>query len=170
MDQFYHEYSTGSTRPKKDRKGLVTFLLICVIFLGGLVTALGLINIHLFHKLDAAKDAVAEVSFRQGEALPHGAFIEEMPACLELGGMKLLEVSTAYRNLYSLPIGLFVAQVFPGSQAHAFSIEAGDLLVAVNGTPVHSLDALRSALTPQSELTFVRRGQENTYLFSFKKD
>ena len=41
-------YRTGSTRPKKSNSGLIAGLLAAVIFLGGIATVLGLLNIRLF--------------------------------------------------------------------------------------------------------------------------
>lgn len=52
-------YQTGSTRPPKSHGGLIAFLLIAVIFLGGIASALGILNIKLFHKIRRA-DTTAE--------------------------------------------------------------------------------------------------------------
>ncbi len=43
-------YQTGSTRPPKNRRGFIAVALVAVIFLGGIVSALGLLNIHLFRQ------------------------------------------------------------------------------------------------------------------------
>ncbi len=45
-------YATGSTQPPKTRRGLVTGLLIAVIFLGGIASALGILNIRLLGQLN----------------------------------------------------------------------------------------------------------------------
>ncbi len=47
-------YQTGSTRPKKSRSGIIAVLLAAVIVLGGIVSALGLLNIRLFQKLNGS--------------------------------------------------------------------------------------------------------------------
>jgi len=44
-------YGTGRTRPPKNRGGLVAVLLVIVIFLGGLVSVLGILNVKLFTQL-----------------------------------------------------------------------------------------------------------------------
>lgn len=44
-------YHTGSARPHKEHRGLIAVLMILVTFLGGLASALGLINIHLLQEL-----------------------------------------------------------------------------------------------------------------------
>ena len=41
-------YQTGSTRPPKNHRTVVALLLVAVIFLGGIVSALSLLNIRLF--------------------------------------------------------------------------------------------------------------------------
>ena len=46
-------YQTGSTNPPKSRSGLVAVLLILVIFLAGIVSILGIMNIRLFSALNA---------------------------------------------------------------------------------------------------------------------
>ena len=47
-DQFY---GTGPTEPPKSRGGLVALMLILIIFLSGIITVLGVLNIKLFHQL-----------------------------------------------------------------------------------------------------------------------
>ena len=47
----HFEYRTGRTDPAKSRRGLIAILLILVIFLGGLVSVLSILNIHLFRRL-----------------------------------------------------------------------------------------------------------------------
>ncbi len=44
-------YRTGKTRPPKRRSGLIAILLIVVIFLSGIASAMGLLNIRLFRKI-----------------------------------------------------------------------------------------------------------------------
>ena len=46
-------YRNGSTKPPKNRAGLVAILLIAVILLCGIVTVLSLLNISLFKQMDA---------------------------------------------------------------------------------------------------------------------
>ena len=62
-------YGTGRTQPPKNRGGAVTVLLILVIFLSGLVTVLGIMNIRMFRQLNAAPEAqtVPSISFDSDE-------------------------------------------------------------------------------------------------------
>lgn len=55
-------YQTGSTTPPKQVSGLLTVLLLMVIFLGGLVSALGLINVRLLQQLSQQPGASVAVS------------------------------------------------------------------------------------------------------------
>ena len=57
-------YNIGHTEPPKSRTGIITVLLIVIIFLGGVISILGLLNISLFQQLlhkerDSAALAVA---------------------------------------------------------------------------------------------------------------
>ncbi|MBQ7801207.1 MAG: trypsin-like peptidase domain-containing protein [Oscillospiraceae bacterium] len=56
-------YETGRTRPPKSHGGLVAVLLVIVIFLGGLVSALGVLNIRLFAQLNTQPEEDDPVSF-----------------------------------------------------------------------------------------------------------
>ena len=60
-------YQTGSTRPPKNYRGLITFLLVIIIFLGGIASALSLLNIRLFKEV--ARQEEAAVGFNESSAL-----------------------------------------------------------------------------------------------------
>ena len=55
-------YGTGSTRPPKNHGGIIAVLLVIVIFLGGLVSVLGILNVKLFTQLK-------ELSNQQSDSL-----------------------------------------------------------------------------------------------------
>ena len=61
-------YQTGSTTPPKEHRGLIAVLMILVTFLGGLASALGLINIRLLQQLAQADDQADAVSLYQNPA------------------------------------------------------------------------------------------------------
>ena len=46
-----NSWQTGSTNPPKSRGGVVAVLLVLVIFLSGIVTVLGILNVKLFRQL-----------------------------------------------------------------------------------------------------------------------
>ena len=50
-------YGTGSTNPPKNRRSIVAVLLVLVIFLGGVSSLLGIMNIQLFQQLEQKQDS-----------------------------------------------------------------------------------------------------------------
>ena len=64
-------YETGRTRPPKSRTGLIAVLLVIVIFLSGLVSFLGLLNVKLFAQLKAMpENDTNPVNFVSEKELP----------------------------------------------------------------------------------------------------
>lgn len=61
-------YETGSTKPPKNRGGIIAVLLIAVIFLGAISSALGVLNIKLFRKLESGGGNSSPMSFYEGTA------------------------------------------------------------------------------------------------------
>ena len=62
-------YNIGHTAPPKSKGGVIAVLLIVIIFLGGVISILGLLNISLFQQLlhkDKNKDALA-VAVREND-------------------------------------------------------------------------------------------------------
>ena len=68
-------YQTGSTQPPKSRGGLMAVLLILVIFLAGLTSVLGIMNIRLFSVLNAQENGTVPVSLsnKADATLPTGS-------------------------------------------------------------------------------------------------
>ena len=63
-------YGTGRTDPPKSRGGLVALMLILVIFLCGVITVLGILNVKLFHQLRVQEEKELAMSFSNAETLP----------------------------------------------------------------------------------------------------
>ena len=59
-------YQTGSTNPPKSRSGLVAGLLMIVIFLAGITSILGILNISLFSALNSQTDSTVSLSLQAG--------------------------------------------------------------------------------------------------------
>ncbi len=151
MDEQY-AYRTGRTDPAKSSRGVIAVLLICVIFLGGLVSALSIMNIHLFRMLRNTE--AAPLAFAAGEAA------EAAEDHLALAGMALQEMDPVYQQLHKLPEGLYVAKVDPGSQADKLEIRAGDVVTALDKTPVSTLEDMEDLLQGKHVLTLWRKGQK----------
>ena len=69
-DQFY---GTGPTAPPKSRGGLVALMLILIIFLSGIITVLGVLNIKLFHQLQTRQENELSISFTTESTVPEDA-------------------------------------------------------------------------------------------------
>ena len=69
QNQYYNDwddsgiYGTGRTEPPKNRGGLLAVLLILIIFLCGIITVLGVMNIRLFQKLQLREQKESAMSF-----------------------------------------------------------------------------------------------------------
>ena len=75
-------YGTGNTQPPKNHGGIIALLLIIVIFLSGIVSVLGLMNVKLFKELNQMSKQEQEMpvsfySVEEGNTLPD---IASMPA------------------------------------------------------------------------------------------
>ncbi len=154
MDEQHYEYRTGRTDPQKSSRGLIAVLLILVIFLGGLVSALSIWNIHLFRALKS--NSQTPLSFAAGENA------QTPEDCLVLAGMALQEPDPVYQQLHGLPEGLFVARVEPESQAERLGISPGDVVISLDNTPISTIEAMRAYIDRQSgfRLCLWRNGRE----------
>lgn len=63
-------YGTGRTEPPKHRSGLLAMMLILIIFLCGIITVLGVLNVKLFQQLQNRDPAELAISFRDVETQP----------------------------------------------------------------------------------------------------
>lgn len=139
MEEHQYEYRTGRTSPRQKHNGIVAFLLILVIFLAGLVSVLGFLNIQLFRLLKQS-DTSLTFSDADGQTPATGG------ESVMLGGLQVQEVSDLYGQVYDLPAGLYIAHVADGSAEDALGILPGDVLTAFAGTDVSSLDTLQTLL------------------------
>ncbi len=56
-------WQTGFTQPPKDRGGTMALLLILIIFLCGIITVLGILNVKLFTQLQTKEESSTSISF-----------------------------------------------------------------------------------------------------------
>ena len=73
-------YRTGSTRPPKSYGGLIAVLVALVVFLGGIVTLLGLLNIRIFKETSSSTAESAPVQFSHEETVAPSIASETTPA------------------------------------------------------------------------------------------
>lgn len=170
MDEQHYEYRTGRTEPRQKHNGLIAILLILVIFLAGLVSALGLMNIRLFRLLDAQKDD-APLSFVQVE--------DETQSTTGTGeltteGLTFAEIPDIYQQMCDLPHGLYISHVDPNSHAAKQGVAAGDVLTHFAGKPVSQLKDLEGTLEDRTmetaTLTICRNGAEQTVTIELTRE
>ena len=99
MDEYLYdsqdswEYGTGSTQPPKSRGGLIAVLLIAVIFLTGIVTVLGILNIRLVRQMGLPLPTrEASISFSNAETRPLATDPSEPVLAADAFGMDLQSV------------------------------------------------------------------------------
>jgi len=78
MDEFNRHYTdwddsvygTGPTRPPKNRGGAVALMLILIIFLCGIITVLGILNVRLFRQLRLREENELSISYTPETTVP----------------------------------------------------------------------------------------------------
>ena len=139
-------YQTGSTNPPKSYGGIIAFLLVLVIFLCGISTALGLMNIHLFRQL-SAMDSLQETSAVAFAEAP------KVSAGMENGSLEHFSpgftgqaVPDFWQHYHDLPQGIYITQVEQDSPAQLCGLTPKDVLTRLDGIPVPNADTLRELL------------------------
>jgi len=79
-------------------------------------------------------------------------------------GVSVQEVTQQDAAQYNIPVGLYIAQVQQGSGADEAGLQAGDVIIAVDGTKVETFDALQSIIAKHKvgdtvTVTFWRNGR-----------
>ena len=170
MEEQRFEYRTGRTSPRQKHNGIIAFLLILVIFLTGLVSVLGIMNIHLFRLLSADKGNTS-LTFSDGDSQTPATG----SASVMLSGLQVQEMSALYGQVYDLPAGLYISHVTNGSGADALGILPGDVLIAFAETEVSSLSALQSLLDScvpgqAVAITICRDGQQSLFTLTLEEN
>ena len=134
-------YQTGSTNPPKSHRGIIAVLLILVTVLSSFVTVLSMMNIRLFNLLEEQTKQVVtfepEEQVAQVDTTPQAVSEQlNVPAL----GLTCEEIAGLYRSYHALPQGLYISQVEYESIAHKADVQAGDILVAVDGQPITEED------------------------------
>ena len=137
-------YRTGSTQPPKSHGGLIAVLLGLVIFLCGIVTALGMMNIKLRWQLDnQIPENLNPVAFSR-------AALEEASVCRSPLGFSGQDVTSFWNHYRDLPQGIYITEVDPHADAAKKGIAPGDILLSIDGNRItcnEDLDALLCSYT-----------------------
>ena len=157
-------YQTGRTQPPKHYRGVLAFLIGLVILLSGIFTALSIMNLKLYWKLNTVEKA-PQVSFSRTEEIPQltEAVHEEIRELQEHLGITGTVIPDVYQRYYKLPNGIYVSRVADRSEAQEKGLVAGDIITALDGYPIHD-GLLLDAWTEEKEegdsveLTLFRTG------------
>lgn len=145
-EEFWQEdptYQTGSTKPPKNYGGIIAFLLVLVIFLCGISTGLGLMNIHLFRQLTTIQEPCAVAFSEAPESQVYNTDDSLVDFALGFTGQGVPEF---WQHYHDLPQGVYVTEVTDGSCAHKWGILPGDVLTHLDSIPVPNAETLESLL------------------------
>lgn len=118
-------YSTGTTRPPKQYRGIIAVLLALVIFLGGISSILSIMNIRLFEQLFS--DGVA-VSFSPPENALQNSTLPNIDAL----GIHGEHIPESYRRYYRLPAGVFITAISEDSPCKRAGLQENDIIISIN--------------------------------------
>ena len=159
-------YQTGRTQPPKHYQGVLAFLIGLVILLSGISTALSIMNLKLYWKLNTVEKA-PQVTFSRAEDVPQPteAVHEEVRELQEHLGITGTVIPAVYQRYYKLPNGIYVSRVADRSEAQEKGLVAGDIITALDGHPIHDGKMLDIWSEKQEEgdpveLTLYRTGSE----------
>lgn len=160
-------YQTGSTRPPKSHGGLIAFLLGLVIFLSGISTALGLMNIQLFRQLsEVAEETSPPVAFAHAGEEEMAYTQEDITFGLGFSGQTVPEFWNLYQDI---PKGFYITEVSRASEAGRQGMVPGDIILQVDDVRITDSEGLSAALDQypsQSDVRFTlfRDQQEMTII------
>ena len=134
-------YGTGPTEPPKNRGGLVALLLILVIFLCGIVTVLGILNVRLFAQLKTLEEpklAIAVVDEPQVamETQPPMAVQEEISEPVE--NTARIDLQESPRSIDNIPqgVGMPLQEIYLKNIASVVSLNCSLRSGSATGTGV----------------------------------
>lgn len=101
-------YQTGSTNPPKTHSRLITVLLIAVIFLGGIASALGILNIKLFRAMQEHPNGDDDLIAAFSNTVPEetediAAFTEPLTASIPTTGNISLDLRQSPASVENIP-------------------------------------------------------------------
>lgn len=142
-------YQTGFTEPPKNHNALVALLLVLVIFLAGIVSILGFLNVKLFAELSKQKKESVSLSVQDGTETttdPHSETITSTGGKPDIA-IDGEAVISFYQRYYRLPEGMFITDVQPDSNAAVNGLKEGDILISLDGTQITDMESLDAFLS-----------------------
>ena len=120
-------YGTGRTEPPKHRSGLLAMMLILVIFLCGIITVLGILNVRLFQQLQNQDPAELAISFRDVETQPQETeAVETQPKVSPSRQAATINLQSSPASVENVPTegGLSLQEIYERNIKSVVSINA----------------------------------------------
>ena len=120
-------YGTGRTEPPKHRSGLLAMMLILIIFLCGIITVLGILNVRLFQQLQNQDPAELAISFRDVETQPQEtAAVETQPKISSSRQADTINLQSSPASVENVPTegGLSLQEIYERNIKSVVSINA----------------------------------------------
>ena len=119
-------WQTGCTEPPKNRGGLIALMLILIIFLCGIITVMGILNIRLFQQLQIQDENDMSISFTIQETFPAATapmtIDDAVPA--ETGDSASMKLQQSSQSLDNIPdaAGMSLQDIYTQSIPSVVSI------------------------------------------------
>ena len=141
-------YETGSTRPQKDRGGIIAVLLMMIIVLASVASIFGIMNIQLFKALQNQQGGTVHLSpdVAAQTTLPRQELCDEHADIFECLGLDGQTVSRFDQRFFGLPQGFLITEVEDEMAAAQAGVRNGDVIVAVEDIPITSDKDLQNAV------------------------
>ena len=124
-------YGTGCTEPPKSHRAIVALLLVAVIFLGGISTALSVLNIKMFQKLNEREDTA--IAYASADSRAVQASVPTAPLREE---QTTVAIHEAPEKPESQEEGLSLQEIYEQNIPSVVSITASTLGTTATGTGV----------------------------------
>lgn len=174
-------YQTGPSKPLKRQSVLITVLLMSVIFLGGIASALGVMNVHLLIRLTQQQSGQVDMAVEQTNGVTEASYdffhseepvetcVPEEETLATRLGFRVQELNALCRQYWDLSFGLQVIAVTDA----ACQLQESDILTAINDQPLTTLSQLYSIISAAKEsdvlqLDVLRAGQQLTIELTVK--
>ena len=142
-DQYY---GTGPTQPPKSHGGLIALMLMLLIFLTGIITVLGVLNIKMFRELKVQQREVEELSIaftteatEPADTAPVAVVTEEaMMAHVQPGTFASMSIQPSPQGRDNVPMegGMSLQDIYTNNIGSVVSISCAGYGAASTGTGV----------------------------------
>ena len=135
-------YYTGPTQPPKNKGAMVAFLLILVIFLCGIITVLGILNIRLFRQMKTEEpQQELAISFTTETTEPEETEIPQETAALPetaSAGFASVDLQASPKGIANIPEGggISLQEIYTRNIPSVVSISCQSSRTSASGTGV----------------------------------